>query len=446
MSIDRLQKKVFDWIDGHKNDITKFLMDFIRHPSPTGKELIVQRDFLKPFFGGMKFDEIDYFSISPGDERPNLSGIWKGTGRGKNLLWSGHVDVVDVSPETLSRWSKDPWKPVIENDKVFGRGSSDMKGGITAMIWATKALMDSGIRLRGDLLLSCVIGEEQNQAVWGAIPTTRRLQEKGIDISFCIDPEPTNNEIHIISAASFRFSITIRGKEVHTAMKNATHYPQRYGIPVGTEVGVDAIVIMTDLLERLRRLELQWNLRHADPIYGGGGYPISKDMQGVGLNSLNCSLLEGGTHIASVPGYARVKGHVFYSPRLDPTKLWDEMKAVVNSLETTYDWLKDHPPETERITEFDFPSFEVSPDHPGVKALREAYEMATGEVAVISGCKCVADAAYIQRDCKIDTILFGPGNFYMGTHGTDEYVPIDQLITATKTLSAIAMRWCGLAG
>jgi len=443
--VEEVEKKVFEWVDRHQDEIADFLKSFIRHKSPTGKELVVQRDFLRPFLEKMGFDQIDYFSVSPEAERPNLNGIWKGRGGGRNLLFSGHVDVIDVSPEALKRWTKDPWEPALEGGKIYGRGSNDMKGGDTAMVWATKALMDSGIRLKGDLLVSCVIGEERNQAVWGAIPATKRLQEKGIDISFCVDPEPTNNEIHIVSAASFRFSITITGKEVHTSMKNVTQYPQRYGIPVGSQVGVDAIVIMVDLLERLRRLELQWNLRHADPIVGGGGYPVQRDMQGVGVNSINCTLLEGGTDIASVPGYSRVTGHVFYSPRFNPGKLWDEIKGVVHSLAATYDWLKEHPPEIERDERFDFPAYEVPPDHPGVKAMAEAYERVTGEKAILSGFKAVADAAHLQRECNVDTVLFGPGNLHMGTHGPDEYIPIDQLITATKTLAAMAIRWCGLA-
>jgi len=112
-------------------------------------------------------------------------------------------------------------------------------------------------------------------------------------------------------------------------MKNLTQYPQRYGIPIGKEVGVDAIAIMVDLLQRLSKLEHEWNMRYTDEIFGGGGYPVTKDMQGVGTNSINCTLIEGGTYIASMPGYAKIMGHVFHSPRVDAEKLWEEMKKVI---------------------------------------------------------------------------------------------------------------------
>jgi acetylornithine deacetylase len=446
MSVKEAEKNVFAWIDEHKDDIVKFCMDYIRHKSPTGKELEVQRDFIKPFFEKeMKFDEIDYFSVAPEVERPNVNGTCKGVGGGKNLLYNGHSDVVDVGPEALKRWTKNPWEPVVEDGKIYGRGANDMKGGNAAMIWATKALMDLGVRLKGDLLVSCVIGEELNQQIWGAIPATKKFQEKGIDIPFCVVTEPTYNEIHTLSAATFDFSITIPGKEVHTSFKNLTQYPQRYGVPVGSEVGVDAIVIMIDLLQRLYKLELQWNLRFTDKIFGGGGYPVPADMQGVGANSINCTLIEGGTYIAAVPGYAKVTGHIFHSPRADPEKLWAEMKEVVNGLAATYDWLKEHPPEIKWKQLFDWPAYEVPVDHPGVKALAEAIKRATGITAAVSGFKAVDDAAYIQRECKVPAVSCGPGNLSMGTHGPDEYVPIDQLIEATKIYAAMAIEWCELA-
>jgi acetylornithine deacetylase len=444
MKLDEVKEKVSEWIESHRTEIVMFLMDFIQNKSPTGQEIGVQRDFIIPFFNQeMNFDEIDVFSEAP-TERPNVNGTWYGNSSSNNLLLSGHVDVVDVGSESLTRWTKDPWKPVIENEKIYGRGSNDMKGGLTAMIWATKALMDLDIKLKGDLLLSCVIGEELDQKQWGAIPSTKKFQEKGTDIHFCIVPEPTNNEIHILSAAAFDFSISILGKEAHTSMKNLTQYPQRYGIPTGKEVGIDASVIMVDLLQRLSKLEQNWNMRYSDQIFGGGGYPDPKDVQGVGVHSINCTIIEAGNYIASIPGYAKIKGEVFYSPRNNDEMLWDEMKEVANGLASIYDWLKEHPIEMKWKEMFDWPAYDVSKEHPGVQSLAKAYESVTNKNAIISGFKAVDDAAYIQRDCGVDAISFGPGDLYMGTHGPDEYIPIDQLIIGTKTLATMIIEWCGL--
>lgn len=86
MSVEETEKKVYEWVDAHREDIIEFLRRFTRYRSPTGKELEVQRDFVKPFFEKeMHWDEIDYFSVAPDAERPNVNGRWKGAGGGRNL-------------------------------------------------------------------------------------------------------------------------------------------------------------------------------------------------------------------------------------------------------------------------------------------------------------------------------------------------------------------------
>ena len=71
---------------------------------------------------------------------------------------NGHVDV--VSPEPVSEWKHPPWGAEIDHGKLFGRGSMDMKGGISAMIYAMRAVAESGIKLRGDVILQSVVEEE----------------------------------------------------------------------------------------------------------------------------------------------------------------------------------------------------------------------------------------------------------------------------------------------
>lgn len=144
-------------------------------------------------------------------------------------------------------------------------------------------------------------------------------------------------------------------------------------------------------------------------------------------------------------GYAKVQGHVFYTPRSDPEKLWAEMKAVVNGLATTYDWLEEHPPAMKWKELFDWPYYEVQVSHPGCETLAKAIEKVTRESATFSAFKAVDDCAYIQREYKEDVVSWGPGNLHMGTHGPDEYIPLDQLIAATKFYAVMAIEWCGLS-
>lgn len=440
-----MHNKVHRWIDDHETELIDFLREYVRYRSPTEQEATVQREFIEPFFRDeMAWDTVDVVDVSEEGDRPNVNGrlAGSGDGEGRNLLFNGHSDIVDVTEEAADAWSTDPWEPVIEEGCLYGRGANDMKGPNTAMIWAAKAVMEADLELEGDLLMSIVVGEELSQQEYGSIAATEAFLDDGIEIPICINTEPTHNEIHTKSAATFDFEITIHGKDVHTSQRNLTQYPQRHDIPVGADVGVDAGLVMADLLQAFSDLEHQWNMRYRDEIYGGGGTP-APDMQGVGPIGINCTILEAGDYIAAIPGRATIEGHVFYPPFVDDEVLWNEMQEVVDSLAATHDWLADHPPEMSWKNVFDWPAFEVPVDHPACQTLGRVVEAVTEERPVYSGFKAVADNAYIQRECGVDTISYGPGDLLMGAHGPDEYLPLEQFTTAAKVYASMILAWCG---
>ena len=440
-----IHTKIHQWIDDQETEMIEFLEEYIRYRSPTEEEAPVQREFIEPFFRDeMAWDAVDVVDVSADGDRPNINARLVGDGddEGETLLFNGHSDIVDVPEAAEAAWTTDPWEPVIEEGRLYGRGANDMKGPNTAMIWAAKAVMEADIELSGDLLMSIVVGEELAQQEYGSIAATEAFLEDGIEIPICLNTEPTNNEIHTKSAATFDFEITIQGKDVHTSQRNLTRYPQRHGIPVGHEVGVDAGLIMADLLQAFAELEHQWNMRYRDEIYGGGGTP-APDSQGVGPIGINCTILEAGDYIASIPGQATIEGHVFYPPFVDDEELWSEMQDVVDSLAVTHDWLAEHPPEMRWKTVFDWPAFEVPTDHPACQTLGTVVESVTESQPVYSGFKAVADNSYIQRDCGVDTISFGPGDLLMGAHGPDEYLPLEQFMAATKVYAELICAWCG---
>ncbi len=88
--------------------------------------------------------------------RPNLAGTFgKGTA-GKSLLLFGHIDVVKAG----SKWTVDPFGAEVVDGKLFGRGAVDMKGGVAAMIMAVEAILRSGARLKGPVIVGTVVDEE----------------------------------------------------------------------------------------------------------------------------------------------------------------------------------------------------------------------------------------------------------------------------------------------
>jgi acetylornithine deacetylase len=442
--MDSQKGKVIEYIDRNMNKIIEFLCDFISKKSinqgtvGTGDELEAQV-WLRDQFKNIGFDKIDFWFPDKKQRRPNLVGLVKGKKNERSLIFQGHVDVVPVPESELSLWKSDPWKGTVMDGRVYGRGSSDTKGGNTAMIWAAKALIDCGIDLQGDLLVESVVGEESAEGeTIGASDTVKR----GHRASFAIVSEPTNCEIHTESPGVFLFELHIPGKSAHTASRNQVIFPQRYGIDVGPEVGVDAISRMKMFLDLFERLELQWNQRWRSKVLGGGGYPIPKDKQGVGLFTINPSLIEGGTYLGSVPGYCTLTANVWYPSWMKIEEIIAELQERVHALAQTDDWLRDNPPQLRAPVLQSWRPFRVSVEHEGVKVLSSSYKEVTDEQAIHSGFRATCDATWLNEN-QIPAVTFGPGGLELGVHGPNEYVPIDELIRCAKVYAITALNWCG---
>ena len=101
----------------------------------------------------------EYVPVTRGYEgRPNIVATIKGSGGGRSLLLNGHTDTVPPGPPEA--WSHDPHDADVSDDRLYGRGSSDMKSGVAAMVMALKCLVGAGIRLEGDVFLNLVVDEE----------------------------------------------------------------------------------------------------------------------------------------------------------------------------------------------------------------------------------------------------------------------------------------------
>ncbi len=418
----------------------------VNHVGEGRSEELAVQNWIREHLKTSGFSNIDYWTADSEEKRPNIVTTLKGSEHDKSLIYNGHVDVVPVYDNQLPRWTVDPWTPTIKNGMIYGRGACDMFGGVTSMIWAAKALLENNSKLKGNLYVECVSGEESNEG--GSLGTNSTI-ERGYDAPFAIITEPTNCEIHTNTCGTFIFEMTIPGKEIHTSMRNLTIFPQRYGIQHGSDVGVDAIDKAVKYLNAFRELERNWNFRWKHPVLGGGGYPTSTDYQGVGIFSFTPTLIEGGTYIASLPGYCRITFQIYYPSWLTANEVWDEVKNVTESVSANDDWLKTHPPtlKIDKSMEGDLDYIpiwdpnEVPVNHEGCQTLASAWKKVTGEEAIFSGFKATCDATYFGKR-NIPAIVFGPGDLSMGAHGPDERVSIDDVIKCCKTCAAMAVQWC----
>lgn len=145
-------EEISKYVDEHKQEAIDFLQELVQTPSPTGSELEVARKILT------KLEEEGFSAslIGPNDDSPNIICDWKGK-EGKTLLFNGHMDV--FPPERTA--TREPWSGEIEGDKLYGRGSTDMKSGDAAGILAMCFLKRLGFEPKGTLSLGLNCDEEQ---------------------------------------------------------------------------------------------------------------------------------------------------------------------------------------------------------------------------------------------------------------------------------------------
>ena len=442
---------LFDSIDQHASDVVNLLCDLINHKPlnlgsrGSGQEFATQT-WLKEYLANAGFENVDSWAVDPEKKRPNVVAVLKGAGGGNSLVFNGHVDVVPVHDFQGHRWTVDPWSATVKDGSVYGRGASDMLGGIAAMVWAAKAILDHGRKLKGDLFVESVVGEESGENHLG----TKACIDRGYTAPFAIIGEPTKGEIQPVTCGTFMFDITVTGKDIHTSMKNLTMYPQRYGIPHGSDVGVDAIAKGIKYMNAFRELEANWGFRWRHPVLGGGGQPVPWAREGVGAFSITPALIDGGTYFGSIAGYCKMTCQVYYPSWITAKQAWQEIKEAIAAVSVTDDWLKNNPPtlRVDRFLEGDEEYFlwepnEVSMDHEGCKTLASAWKQATGRDAVFSGFNAVCDATVFGK-AGVPATIFGPGDLSTGVHGPDERIAIKDLIDCCKAYAAMAIDWCGL--
>jgi acetylornithine deacetylase len=441
-NLEKAKEGAINWLDEQREGIVDCLRQFVATKSVFPDELPIQRDLVEPFLREeMAFDQVARVNVCQDADRPFVVGVWRGEGTGRSLLLNGHIDTIGAPGSMRKHWTTDPWQPLVGDSRLYGRGSSDMKGGIVAMLWALKALMETGVSLGGDVLVEIVPGEETMRYDIGTVAATRWFQDRGYDIPFAIVTEPTHLEIHTRSVGLLDFVVEISGKEIHGSMRNLAIFPQRHGIPQGSDVGVDAIAKLTRLLLLLEEMERQWAMRWRHPLHGGGGYPAHEDFQGVGAFTINRTFVRAGTYVGSLPGVAKIKGNISYPSWVDSAEVKAEFERQIDLHAQLDDWLRDHPPVVKVGDVYDWPPHVCPEDEPGVATLAQAVSAVAGRPAIFSGSKFVGDAAFLQRDCGINTVYFGPGDCSMGVHGPDEFVPLEQVFSCAKALAAFMIDW-----
>ncbi len=373
--------------------------------------------------------EVDLFAVEPG--RENAVGVVRGTGGGRSLIFNGHVDV--VPPGDPANWtSGSPFSGRIDHDRIWGRGSTDMKGGILAQAFAARAIRDAGVRLHGDLILEAVVGEEVADHECG----TTAVVKRGYRADAALVSEPSGPPVPLavvpVSPGLWWFSVTVHGKATHASMRAQTF---RAG-GGGASIGVNAIDKGMQVYTALRQLEETWGLTKQHPLFPPGHF------------TLHPGVVMGGPKGVLVPfvisEFMTFEYCAWYHPDDDPAAVQAEIEQQIHAAAQLDPWLREHPPVVE--WKLNWPASVVDPAHPICTTVLGAVEQATTGTrlegtAAIRGFAAVEDTSWLNA-AGIPAISCGPGDLRVA-HADDEYVLVDELMAACRVYAATALAWCG---
>jgi putative selenium metabolism hydrolase len=216
----------------HAEAMAKFLQDLVRIPSlSTQEEAVAIR--MAEEMKHVGFEEVRTDRIG------NVIGR-VGSGQGPALLLNGHMDTVDVGEP--SRWPHPPYEGVIENGVLHGRGACDMKGGLAAMVYGVKALLDAGVELAGNLYVVGVVQEEPCEGLAMRV----LVEEEGLRPDYVLLGEPSNLHVRVGHRGRLEMQVSVQGKAAHASSpslgSNAIHNAARliFGIELlASRLGTD---------------------------------------------------------------------------------------------------------------------------------------------------------------------------------------------------------------
>src|SRR5689334_13748808 len=343
-------------------------------------------------------------------ERVNAIGRWRGKGGGKSLLFNGHLDTNPVS----EGWTVDPWAGKVDDKFIYGIGVSNMKAGDAAYFCAVKTLLDAGVKLRGDVILTFVVGELQ-----GGVGTLAAIRQ-GVKADYFINSEPTDLAALTMHAAAFTFIIELTG--------NTRHLSKR-------EEAVDAIMAACDLIPRLNAMTFS-------------GAPSEEHRS---INRVHVGVVHGalGKELhewrpPQVADFVRIRGSGRYAPGQTEKQAIADMRKALDELEKRFPGLKTTIVPEHQIGRPMMPPFEVSKSSRIVQAVNAGYQKVRGTAQPTGAIRPPGfygtDAAHFYHELKMEGVVCGPGGRYNTM--PDERVDIPDYLDMIKIYMLAILEIC----
>lgn len=385
-----LQSKVFERID--EKEAVEFLQSLIQvnsvNPQGNEKEVAeVIQSFLKTCSLQVELDDL-------GDNRANVFVTYPNGGKDdKFLVYSGHLDTV---PTGKVKWEHDPFSGEVVKNKVFGRGTTDMKSGVAAMVLALKYLDQAGVKLNGKLQFVGTAGEEVDG--FGA----KTVVEKGqIDMATAlVVSEPSENQIFHAHKGCLWLEIITYGKTAHGSMPDK---------------GINAILPMNEIINRLQTYQFDYT-----------PHPV------LGKPTLNIGTIEGGVKTNVVPDQCKLTIDIRTVPGQSNEQILQDIEDLVKAVASNY--------EIKVLNSMASVGTDESDDF--IKLAIETGKNHLNLELKPTGVNYYTDASVYCPHLQVPTFIFGPGIPTLA-HQPNEYVEIDKFIESIQYYIALAIDYLG---
>ncbi|WP_203650768.1 acetylornithine deacetylase [Secundilactobacillus yichangensis] len=339
----------------------------------------------------------------------------------RSLLLNGHVDVAALTD--LDKWATDPFQLVQQDDQLYGRGVSDMKGAVACFLYLFQLLKQLDIHLPGDLLFQSVVGEEAGEA------GTKTLLAQGETADFAVVGDTSNLAFQGQGGVVTGW-ITL--KSPHTYHDGNRVNMMRAG---GGLKAASMVEKMPVVIEALQKLEHYWAVTKQYP-----GFPA-------GTNTINPAYIEGGIHPAFVANECRLWITVHFYPDETIDGVTHEIEAAVTAAAKADPWLKDMLPtfswggDSMLVDKGEiFPPLAIDKTLPAVLLLKQSHQRQLGVQPAINMSTSVSDGGWFDF-YHIPAVTYGPGEMEQA-HSDNEMVRMSQLLDYTKIIADFVLNWC----
>ncbi|MFX1491547.1 MAG: M20 family metallopeptidase [Promethearchaeota archaeon] len=415
------EEEVFQAVEAKRNRLVALLKDLIHIPTvvPPGNNYEEMVQFLEPIFNKLDFqtkrviiptEEIERIPFPLEGPRINLVAH-RDFEKGEAVTIYAHMDVVPIEEP----WTKEPFNPVVENGKLYGRGAIDMKSGIAGMIVALEVLHELRIKPHFDIICTLCTDEEI-----GMYPGSYHLAKEGFMKGHVVNTELGAQMPIIIAGVAGNVDVKIRtkGRSCHSGMNF---------------MGVNAVEAMIPILTELETLKHKVEKRESK-------IPLMPILKAFGATSdyitpmFNIDIIQGGTKSNIVPAECEVVINRRYIPEETYEQVVNEIQDAIKRGQT-----KNKALDVEVTFIHSYSPFIADTTSKYAKKMKKALKAVHGfqdEDFVVGGAAASTDMGFITQASDITNIIgLGAATLdNMSAHKADEWVRIDDLVNMTKQL------------